>query len=78
MVGSDENNSGVIGLSNLQEVGFRAGGGKWGLGVGHNRRALSSIDRNIVGAPSYPCAVNKNVFSEARFGSENKRWLERK
>ncbi|KAK7822914.1 cyclin-b2-3, partial [Quercus suber] len=44
--------------------GFRAGGGKLVSGIGHNRRALSSINRNIIGAPPYPYAVNKNAFSE--------------
>lgn len=46
------------------EGGFRAGGGKFGLGGGHNRRALSSIDRNIIEAPTYPYAINKDFFSE--------------
>ncbi|XP_062165557.1 G2/mitotic-specific cyclin-2-like [Alnus glutinosa] len=64
MAGSDENNPGGIGLTNFQEGGFRAGGGKVGLRIGHNRRALSNINKNIVGAPPYPYAVNKNVFSE--------------
>ncbi|XP_050267881.1 G2/mitotic-specific cyclin-2-like isoform X1 [Quercus robur] len=64
MAGSDENNPGVIGPRNLQEEGFRAGGGKLVSGIGHNRRALSSINRNIIGAPPYPYAVNKNAFSE--------------
>ncbi|XP_041021600.1 G2/mitotic-specific cyclin-2 isoform X1 [Juglans microcarpa x Juglans regia] len=63
MAGSDENNPGIIGQANFQG-GFRAGGGKFGLGGGHNRRALSSIDRNIIEAPPYPYAINKNVFSE--------------
>ncbi|XP_041021605.1 G2/mitotic-specific cyclin-2 isoform X4 [Juglans microcarpa x Juglans regia] len=57
MAGSDENNPGIIGQANFQ-------GGKFGLGGGHNRRALSSIDRNIIEAPPYPYAINKNVFSE--------------
>jgi hypothetical protein len=35
-----------------------------GLRIGHSRRALSNINKNIVGAPPYPYAVNKNVFSE--------------
>jgi hypothetical protein len=46
------------------EEGFRAGNGKLVSGIGHNRRALSNINRNIIGAPPYPYAVNKNVFSE--------------
>ncbi|KAG2692932.1 hypothetical protein I3843_08G073800 [Carya illinoinensis] len=63
MAGSDENNPGIIGQPNFQG-GFRAGGGKFGLGSGHNRRALSSIDRNIIEAAPYPYAISKNVFSE--------------
>jgi hypothetical protein len=35
-----------------------------GLRVGHNRRALSNINKNIVGAPPYPYALSKNVLSE--------------
>ncbi|KAG2692933.1 hypothetical protein I3843_08G073800 [Carya illinoinensis] len=57
MAGSDENNPGIIGQPNFQ-------GGKFGLGSGHNRRALSSIDRNIIEAAPYPYAISKNVFSE--------------
>ncbi|XP_059459811.1 G2/mitotic-specific cyclin-2-like isoform X2 [Corylus avellana] len=64
MAGSDENNPGGIRLTNFQEGGFHAGGGKMGLRVGHNRRALSNINKNIEGALPYPYAVSKNVFSE--------------
>ncbi|KAE8057389.1 hypothetical protein FH972_014087 [Carpinus fangiana] len=64
MAGSDENNPGGIRSTNFQEGGFHAGGGKMGLRVGHNRRALSNINKNIVGAPPYPYAVSKNVLSE--------------
>lgn len=46
------------------EGGFRTGGGKMDMRIGHNRRALSNINKNIVGVPPYPYAVNKNVFSE--------------
>ncbi|KAJ4702281.1 Cyclin [Melia azedarach] len=63
MAGSDENNPGVIGTTNLHG-GLRAGGGKLVVTAGHNRRALSTINRNIIGAPPYPCAVNKRVSSE--------------
>ncbi|KAK9271440.1 hypothetical protein L1049_027031 [Liquidambar formosana] len=64
MVGSDENNPGVIRPTNLQGD-LRAGGGKLAaVGIGHNRRALSNINRNIIGAPLYPCAVNKRGLSE--------------
>ncbi|KAJ9674962.1 hypothetical protein PVL29_024085 [Vitis rotundifolia] len=65
MVGSDENNPGVgvIGPANNQG-GLRAGVGKFTTGIGHNRRALSSIDRNVIGVPPNPCAVNKRALSE--------------
>ncbi|KAK6116170.1 hypothetical protein DH2020_008439 [Rehmannia glutinosa] len=47
MAGSKENFSGVIRPSNIQ-------------GVGNNRRALSTINKNIIGPPPlYPCAVHK-------------------
>ncbi|KAB1203542.1 Cyclin-B2-4 [Morella rubra] len=64
MAGSDENNPGVIGTAISQGGGFRAEGGKVGMGIGHTRRALSSINRNVIGAPPHSYAVNKNVFSE--------------
>ncbi|EEF52862.1 cyclin-B2-3 isoform X2 [Ricinus communis] len=66
MAGSDENNPGVIGPVNVQG-GLRAGVGKFTAAAattGNNRRALSSINRNIIGAPPYPCAVNKRGPSE--------------
>ncbi|KAK6256999.1 hypothetical protein QUC31_000458 [Theobroma cacao] len=64
MAGSDENNPGVIGPSHLQG-GLRAReGGKFVAATGQNRRALSTINRNVIGAPSYPCAVNKRPLSE--------------
>ncbi|KAJ8539597.1 hypothetical protein K7X08_013849 [Anisodus acutangulus] len=47
MVGSDENCQVVIRPSNLHG------------GMGHNRRALSTINENIVEAPTYPCKVQK-------------------
>ncbi|XP_059287356.1 G2/mitotic-specific cyclin-2-like isoform X2 [Lycium ferocissimum] len=47
MIGSDENCQGVIKPSNLQGV------------MGNNRRALSTINGNIVEAPSYPCKIHK-------------------
>lgn len=43
---------------------MRAGGGKFVAAVGQNRRALSAINRNIIAAPPYPCAVNKRTLSE--------------
>uniref|UniRef100_A0A5B7A5A8 Putative cyclin n=1 Tax=Davidia involucrata TaxID=16924 RepID=A0A5B7A5A8_DAVIN len=63
MVGSDENHPGVIRPANSQG-GLYAGGGKFATGIGHNRRALSTINRNIIGAPPYPCAVKRGVLSE--------------
>ncbi|XP_060199939.1 cyclin-B2-4-like isoform X2 [Lycium barbarum] len=62
MVGSDENFPGVMRPSNLQG-GLRPGvGGK----LGQNRRALSTVNRNVIGAPPLvPCAVNKrNVITD--------------
>lgn len=39
---------------------LRAGGGKLNAGMGgQQRRALSTINRNIIGAPPYPCVVHK-------------------
>ncbi|XVF31019.1 hypothetical protein REPUB_Repub16aG0109200 [Reevesia pubescens] len=47
MAGSDENNPGVIGPSHLQG-GLPAGGGeKFVAATGQNRRALSTINRNM-------------------------------
>ncbi|KAL3505493.1 hypothetical protein ACH5RR_035334 [Cinchona calisaya] len=58
MVGSDENYPGVIRSSNIQgEMGAR--GRKLVEAIGQNRRALSTINRNILGAPPYPCVVHK-------------------
>ncbi|KAH9693823.1 Cyclin-B2-4 [Citrus sinensis] len=64
MAGSDENNPVVNGQSNLHGC-IRAGGGKFVGAVGQNRRALSAINRNIIAAPPYPCAVNKRTLSES-------------
>ncbi|KAF8406702.1 hypothetical protein HHK36_008794 [Tetracentron sinense] len=64
MGGSDENNhQGVIRPANFQG-GLRIGGGKLVPEIGHHRRALSIINRNLVGAPPYPSAVNKGSLSE--------------
>ncbi|KAG8377270.1 hypothetical protein BUALT_Bualt08G0010700 [Buddleja alternifolia] len=73
MMGSDENFTGVIRPppSNIQG-GLRPGGGKFtsaaggGVGNSNNRRALSTINKNIIGAHPYPpCAVHKRgVFTE--------------
>ncbi|TYH30711.1 hypothetical protein E1A91_A01G110100v1 [Gossypium mustelinum] len=62
MAGSDENNPGVIGPS---QVGLRAGArGKFAAATGQNRRALSIVNRDVVGAPPFPCAVKKRPLSE--------------
>ncbi|XP_058220556.1 G2/mitotic-specific cyclin-2-like [Rhododendron vialii] len=58
MVGSDENHPGVIRPSNVVG-GLHPGVGKIGAGMGQTRRALSTINRNIIGAPPHPCAVHK-------------------
>ncbi|KAL3593077.1 hypothetical protein D5086_011717 [Populus alba] len=63
MAGPDENNPGVIGPGNIQE-GLRGRVGKFPVATGTNRRALSNINRNIIGGPPYPCAVNKRGLSE--------------
>ncbi|KAE8680369.1 Cyclin-B2-4 [Hibiscus syriacus] len=55
MAGSDENNPGVIGTSHLQG-GLPA--------TGQNRRALGTINRDVLGCPPFPCAVKKRPLSE--------------
>ncbi|EOA40480.1 hypothetical protein CARUB_v10009205mg [Capsella rubella] len=59
---SDENSLGLIGSMNLQG----GGGGKIKTTgtTGPTRRALSTINKNIIEAPSYPYAVNKRSLSE--------------
>ncbi|CAI0382147.1 unnamed protein product [Linum tenue] len=57
MAGSDANNNpGVIGPAPTMQVGLRAGVGKLPAvaAAGGNRRALSALNRNIIGAPTYP------------------------
>ncbi|KAL1190044.1 Cyclin-B2-4 [Cardamine amara subsp. amara] len=61
MGGSDENRHGVIGPMSVQG-GLR--GGKVIPASGQTRRALSNINKNIIGAPVYPYAVNKRPFTE--------------
>ncbi|KAI3424014.1 Cyclin N-terminal domain-containing protein [Psidium guajava] len=70
MAGSDENNPEVVGSALVQE-GLLVGVGKIATGNGQQRRALSNIDSNIIGAPPYPCAINKRVLSEKNVNSEN-------
>ncbi|TYG70054.1 hypothetical protein ES288_D05G281200v1 [Gossypium darwinii] len=61
---SDENNPGVIGASRYQG-GLHAGErGKLVAATGQNRRALSTINRNLIEGPPFPCAVSKRPLSE--------------
>ncbi|KAM7257489.1 hypothetical protein ACFE04_013230 [Oxalis oulophora] len=65
MAGSDQNNNaGVIAPMNNVQGGLRARGGKITGPIGHNRRALSAINQNIIGNPPYPTAVNKRGITE--------------
>ncbi|KAF9609908.1 hypothetical protein IFM89_019001 [Coptis chinensis] len=68
---NDENNPGVIGPA-ISQGGLRMRG-KIGLEPGQNRRALSELNRNIVGVAPYPCAVNKRGLIEKHVicGSKN-------
>ncbi|KAL3619801.1 Cyclin-B2-4 [Castilleja foliolosa] len=60
MAGSKENYPGVIRPSRIQ-------------GVGKNRRALSTINGNVIGASPYPCAVHKRgVLKEKNIACSNK------
>ncbi|GFP98543.1 cyclin-b2-4 [Phtheirospermum japonicum] len=68
---SDENYPGVLRPSNTQG-GLRPGGGKLTAGVGNNRRALSTINKNIIGAPPYPCAVHKRGVLTEKNAAVNK------
>ncbi|KAI6688478.1 hypothetical protein NL676_025306 [Syzygium grande] len=70
MAGSDENNPGAVGGALVRE-GLRVGAGKIAAGNGQQRRALGNINSNIIGAPPYPCAINKRVLSEKNVNSEN-------
>nr|DAD41806.1 TPA_asm: hypothetical protein HUJ06_016129 [Nelumbo nucifera] len=63
MVGSDENNPGVLRPANLQG-GLPMRDGKFVPEIGYNRRALRNINRNLVGAHPYPPLVNKRALSE--------------
>ncbi|XP_057503924.1 G2/mitotic-specific cyclin-2-like isoform X1 [Actinidia eriantha] len=71
MVGSDENHPGVITPTNIQGAS-QARVGKFAAGKGHNRRALSTIDRNIIRAPLYPCVVHKRGTLSENYGLSNK------
>ncbi|XP_012446468.1 cyclin-B2-4 isoform X3 [Gossypium raimondii] len=74
---SDENNPGVIGASRYQG-GLHAGErGKLVAATGQNRRALSTINRNLIEGPPFPCAVSKRPLSE-KFAAQmaNKQQME--
>ncbi|XP_051123491.1 cyclin-B2-3-like isoform X2 [Andrographis paniculata] len=62
-MGSGENFQGVIRSSNVQgalkPAAAAAAGGGGGKFTSNSRRALSEIDKNIIAAPPYPCAVHK-------------------
>ncbi|KAI3949733.1 hypothetical protein MKX01_040950 [Papaver californicum] len=60
---SDENNPSLMRPTFFQE-NLRMGSEKFVAEVGHNRRALSTINRNIVGAVPLPCAIKKRGLSE--------------
>ncbi|XP_059644615.1 G2/mitotic-specific cyclin-2-like [Cornus florida] len=61
---SDENNFGLIKPTTSQGGGNEMGIRKFGVEIRHKRRALSAINQNLAGAPSYPCVVNKRVLLE--------------
>ncbi|XP_031261532.1 G2/mitotic-specific cyclin-2-like [Pistacia vera] len=62
MVISGENNLNITKPTNVQG-GLEMGGRKFGQEIKHNRRALSVINQNLVGAQAYPCIVNKRGLS---------------
>ncbi|KAL3655189.1 Cyclin-B2-3 [Castilleja foliolosa] len=68
---SDENYLGVMRPTNPQG-GLRPGVGKLTGGVGNNRRVLSTINKNIIGAPLYTCAVHKRGVLTEKNASINK------
>ncbi|KAL6493267.1 Cyclin-B2-4 [Orobanche gracilis] len=70
-MGSDENFSDFIRPS-IHEGGFRVGSGKLTAGVGNHRRALSTIDKNIIGPPSYPSAVHRRSVLKEKNIAGNK------
>ncbi|CAK9158943.1 unnamed protein product [Ilex paraguariensis] len=60
MAGSDENypRDQMRTRSGFLQGGLRAGNVMFTPGIGQNWRALNTINRNIVGAAPYPCAIN--------------------
>ncbi|CAN1781858.1 CYCB2-3 [Linum perenne] len=55
MAGSDENNpSGLVGTAQTMQGGLRMGKIPLAATAGGNRRALSTINRNVIGGPAHP------------------------
>ncbi|CAN0927411.1 CYCB2-4 [Linum grandiflorum] len=54
MAGSDENNPGMIGPNRNIQGGLRMGKIPVAPAVGSNRRALSTINRSVIGGPVHP------------------------
>ncbi|KAL9661423.1 hypothetical protein QQ045_026247 [Rhodiola kirilowii] len=76
MGGYDENNPGLGHIRSTNVHGGVQANGKTAVGViGQNRRALSDINRNIIGAPPppRPYAVNKRGVSEKNAICEKKK-----
>uniref|UniRef100_A0A7N0V5Z7 Cyclin N-terminal domain-containing protein n=2 Tax=Kalanchoe fedtschenkoi TaxID=63787 RepID=A0A7N0V5Z7_KALFE len=73
MGGADENSLAVARAGGLP-MPSRAGRKKFVVGgVGQNRRALSNINRNVIGGPPYPsAAVTKRSLSEKHLAVCNK------
>ncbi|XWS33944.1 hypothetical protein CRYUN_Cryun22dG0126300 [Craigia yunnanensis] len=67
---SDENNPNFIKPTKFQG-GAVMDSRKFGQEIRHNRRALSVINQNLVGAKAYPCVVNKRGLSERNENFEN-------
>ncbi|CAN6563468.1 unnamed protein product [Malus baccata var. baccata] len=64
MVISDENRSNLIRPTNMQG-GLEVGTGKLGQQqIRQTRRALGVINQSLLGAPAYPCVVNKRPFTQ--------------
>ncbi|KAL2456251.1 Uncharacterized protein Fot_56980 [Forsythia ovata] len=72
MGGSDENFPGVIRPSNILGI-LRARGDKFPTSVGHSRRALNAIIKNIIGNPPYPSAVHKRGVLTKKNAISNKK-----
>ncbi|XP_022775483.1 G2/mitotic-specific cyclin-2-like isoform X2 [Durio zibethinus] len=61
---SDDNNPNLIKPTNFQGV-VLMGCRKFGQEIrAHNRRALSVVNQNLLGAKAYPCVVNKRGLSK--------------